>query len=197
MKRVPVKPIQLTPEQVQEIETAVFDAVEKRLDPRFFLLDVALEKEAGYWYLRIYVELRNGAISISDCEQISRELDPVMDELPALKDLPYNLEISSPGVFRPLKREREFAFFQGRPVRIEVQQPTEKGKKKAAKAGASKPAVKMPEGILQSYDAEKHLVVLKSQQDDKTFEVPLGETQVVCLNPVIHFPEEDELQNDE
>lgn len=195
MKRVPVKPIQLTPEQVQEIEAAVFAVVDQKLDPRFFLLDVALEKEAGYWYLRIYVEQKDGTISISDCETISRELDPVMDELPALKDLPYSLEISSPGVFRPLRRPREFEFFVGRPVRIEERQPAGKGKKKAGKATAPKSAVKLPEGILQAYFPDRHAVVLKSQQGPETLEVTLEESQMVCLNPVIHFPEDDELQD--
>jgi ribosome maturation factor RimP len=56
MKRVPVKPIQLTAEQIQVVETAVFATVEPLLPEIFYLLDVALEKESGYWYLRVYVE---------------------------------------------------------------------------------------------------------------------------------------------
>lgn len=195
MKRVPVKPIQLTPEQVQAIETAVFTAVIPTLDPHFFLLDVALEKEAGYWYLRIYVEQKEGSISISDCEVISRQLDPVVDALPELKELPYNLEISSPGAFRPLRQPREFEFYVGRPVRVEVQQPAGKGKKKQGKVTPPTVIQAMPEGILQAYNPETRSIVLKSQQDQNVFEVALEASQVVCLNPVIQFPDDDELQD--
>lgn len=193
MKRAPVKPIQLTPEQVREIETAVFAVVEQKLDSRFYLLDVAFEKEAGYWYLRVYTEAKEGAISISDCEQISRELDPVVEPLPILADLVYSLEISSPGLFRPLKRQREFDFFAGRVVRIETPAPVLKGKKKAVQPVPAKSAAEGQEGLLQSYDASRNVVVLKSAQNQEIFEVALDESKVVCLNPVIRLPEGDEL----
>jgi len=193
MKRAPVKPIQLMPEQVREIEAAVFAVVEQSLDSRFYLLDVTCEKEAGYWYLRVYVEEKDGAISISDCEQISRDLDPLVEALPELADLVYNLEISSPGLFRPLKRQREFDFFAGRAVRVETPIPVVKGKKKAVGAVPVKSAAVGQEGLLQSYDAGRNVVVLKNPQSQEVFEVALDDSKVVCLNPAVRFPEEDEL----
>lgn len=196
MKRSPVKPIQLTPETVQAIESAVFQVVEKMLESRFYLLDVALEKEAGYWYLRIYVEEIGGAISLSDCEMISRALEDALDALPQLGDLSYSLELSSPGLFRPLKRQREFEFFTGQSVRVETTQPKASGAKKATKknqpALGTKAGLNSQEGILQAYNAEQNKVTLKHPLKDETFEVTLDDTRVIYLNSVIHFPDIDE-----
>lgn len=186
MKRAPVKPIQLTTEQIQVIETAVLAAVEPQLPAPFYLLDVTLEKESGYWYLRLYVEEKSRGIALSDCETISRLLDPIIDGLPQLQDLIFNLEVSSPGLFRPLRRPREFAFFLGQPVRVEDRPPTTKSKKVAPL-----PVNKPQEGELQAYNPEKPSVTLKNPQTKETFEVTLDATKMVCLNPVIRFPDQE------
>jgi ribosome maturation factor RimP len=196
MKRSPVKPIQLSPETVRSIEAAVFQAVEPLLESRFYLLDVALEKEAGYWYLRIYVEETDGAISLNDCETISRALEDKLEALPQLSDLSYSLEVSSPGLFRPLKRQREFDFFIGRPVRIETVSSQALGLKKKPKknqlALGAEAGLNSLEGILQGYNAEQNVVTLKRPLNDETFEVPLDSTQVIYLNSVIRFPDIEE-----
>lgn len=200
MKRSPVKPIQLTPETVQAIESAVFKTVEKMLESRFYLLDVVLEKEAGYWYLRIYVEEIGGAIALSDCETISRSLEDALDALPQLNDLSYSLEVSSPGLFRPLKRQREFEFFAGQSVRVETVQSQVFGVKAAKKVSkknqpalGAKTGLNSLEGILQTYHAERQVVTLKHPLKDETFEVPLDNTRVIYLNSVIHFPDIEEV----
>jgi ribosome maturation factor RimP len=191
MKRSPVKSTQLSPDTVKEIEAAVFHEVEQRLAAQFYLLDVVLEKEAGHWYLRVYVENTSNPISLSECEAISRELEPVIDEMSQLNDFSYSFEISSPGVFRPLKRQREFDFYVGKPVRVEAAQSQAKGGKKP-------PVIKnrsqegVQEGILQGYNAERNLVILQRADGEQTFEVSLDDAKVVYLNPVIHIPDEDE-----
>lgn len=190
MKRAPVKPIQLKPDQIHDIQQAVFSLAEKQLDARYFLVDVAYEKEAGYWYLRLYVDLREGMISISECEEISRALEADIEALPQLADLAYNFEVSSPGVFRPLKTEREFAFYQGRPVRIAAKTEAKGGKKGAKSLTTDLPTV--AEGVLKAYNAETQALTLTKAQEQKDFEVALTSGQLVYLNPVIHFPEEDE-----
>jgi ribosome maturation factor RimP len=184
MKRAPAKPVKLTPDQIREIETAVFQLVEAHLDARFYLLDVNFEKEAGYWYLRIYVEGRDFLISLNDCEAVSRALDPLLDEFSPLRELSYSLEVSSPGLFRPLRQEREFAFYAGRPVRVESK-PPQKGK--PVQESLSKPE----EGILKSFDAARNVVTLKRPENNETFEVALDEEKMVCLNPEVHFPGDD------
>lgn len=184
MKRAPAKPIQLTPEQIRQIQSAVFAVVEPQLDPRFYLLDVSFEKEAGYWYLRIYLEGKEAPVSLSDCEQVSRQLDDSLDALSILEDLSYSMEISSPGVFRPLKTEREFSFYLGRPVRVETVQP-EKKKKRAPVKNAVE-----AEGILKSYDADTQVLTLQTASGEAV-DVSLSPERMVYLNPVLHFPEED------
>ncbi len=187
MKRVPAKPIQLTAEQIQVIESAVFAAVEPILPEKFYLLDVTLEKEAGFWYLRIYVEEKLQGIALSDCETISRLLDPMIDALPELQDLTYSLEVSSPGLFRPLRRQREFEFFLNQPVRIEDRPPSTKGKKTVVPIAKSK----VEEGLMAGYDLEKSLVTLKDPVTQQTRNVPLDDSKIICLNPAIRFPEDE------
>lgn len=183
MKRTPPKPVKLSPEQIVDIEGSVFALVEQHLDPNFYLLAVDFEKEAGYWYLRIYVEGKNAPVSLNDCEQISRHLDPLIDTIKALDDMPYSLEISSPGLFRPLKKAREFDFYAGKPVRVEIKTTkTAPGKQPPAR-----------EGILQGFDAERRVLTLQSSSQEAPLEVPLDEQTVVYLNPEVHFPEEDEV----
>lgn len=198
MKRPAVKPIQMTPEQATDIEAAVFSLVEKLLDPQFFLLDVAFEKESGYWYLRIYLEEKEGSISLSVCETFSRSIDALIDELPQLKDIPYYLEVSSPGLFRPLKRQREFDFYLGSVVRVVSETAPAKKGKKAESAPESLTSIAVPEqiGILQSYNGDTHCITLKDLQKNETFEVPLGQNQMVYLNPEIRFPEEEAVEQE-
>ncbi|WP_373532144.1 ribosome maturation factor RimP [Vampirovibrio sp.] len=191
MKNAPVKPIQFKPEQIQDIQQAVFSLAETHLDEKYFLVDTVFEKEMGYWYLRLYVDLKEGSISISECEAISRSLDTLIEALPSLTDAAYFLEVSSPGLFRPIKTEREFAFYQGEPVRI-TGTPDIKNKKKAAKTLVSDlPTV--AEGTLQGYDVAKQALSLKDPKTGKLFEVCLDPSQSVYLNPVIRFPEEEDL----
>lgn len=191
MKRTPAKPLQLTAEQIQTIETTVFETVEPKVPENFYLLDVTFEKEAGYWYLRIYVEGKSQGISLSECETISRLLDPTIDELSILQDLSFSLEVSSPGLFRPLRRQREFEFFLGKPVRVE-DRPTTKGKKTVISIKQN-----VQEGLLQSYHPETASLILKNPQTQEAFDVQLDDNKIVCLNPVIHFPEDDSENEEE
>jgi ribosome maturation factor RimP len=186
MKRAPAQPIQLKPDQIRAIESAVFDVVEKCLDPRFYLIDTSVEKEAGYWYLRIYVEGRDFAISLSDCESISRALDAMLENLPVLQNLSYSLEVSSPGLFRPLRKLREFEFYKGRSVRIEEHGPA------PAKKTAKPEILRSEEGLLYAFDDVRRVVLLKKPEQEAPVEVVLPDNAVVCLNPEIHFPDDAE-----
>lgn len=185
MKRTPAKPVQLKPDQIQAIQQAVFSLAENQLDSRYFLVDVAVDKEFGYWYLRLYVDLKEGAISISECETISRAIEPAIEALPQLADFAYHFEVSSPGLFRPLKTGREFAFYQGEPVRV-----TGKAEGKAKKNAQSLSTV--AEGILKRFNEETQTLTLEKIADGKDFEVALTPGQAVYLNPVIQFPDEDD-----
>lgn len=185
MKRAPVKPIQLKQDQIHAIQQAVFQLVETQLDPQYFLVDVAVEKEFGYWYLRLYVQRKQGAISISECETISRSLEPAIEALPQLSDFAYNFEVSSPGLFRPLKTAREFAFYQGEPVRV-TGKPDGKSKKNVQTLST------VAEGTLKGFNEDTQVLTLTKSNENKDFEVTLTPGQAIYLNPVIRFPDEDE-----
>ena len=82
------------------------------------LWDVEYIKEAGTWYLRIYID-KEGGVFISDCEAISRELDVILDEKDPIADA-YVFEVSSAGAERELKRPTDFERFMGSNVEIKL-----------------------------------------------------------------------------
>jgi ribosome maturation factor RimP len=82
------------------------------------LWDVELVKEAGQLYLRVYID-REGNISTEDCEAVSREMDPLLDELDPIKES-YIFEVSSPGAERALKRPSDFERFIGHNVAVRL-----------------------------------------------------------------------------
>lgn len=74
--------------------------------------------------LQIMAEDRTGRFSIDDCERLSREISPVLDVEDPI-DREYHLEVSSPGIDRPLVRARDFARFLGHEARVELSEPLE------------------------------------------------------------------------
>ncbi|HEY9745259.1 MAG TPA: hypothetical protein V6C99_03475 [Oculatellaceae cyanobacterium] len=182
MKRTPPPTYKLSPEQIRHIEDSVFALVESQLDPRFFLLNVCFEKEAGYWYLRIYLDGKDAPVSLSDCEQVSRALDPKLEEFQPLSGFSYSLEVSSPGVFRPLTTAREFEFYRNRPVRIEQASPK--------KSKAPRKTEVATEGLLQDYNPDTRTLTLKNSSGE-SLSIALTPEHLVCLNPVLNFPEDE------
>lgn len=104
----------------------------------FELVDVEYVKEAGTWYLRAYID-KPGGIAINDCEVVSRELSDLLDQKDFIDDS-YILEVSSPGLGRPLKKERDFARSIGAEVEIRTYRMVE-GRKEFT-------------GVLEEYDSE-------------------------------------------
>ena len=82
----------------------------------FELVDVEYVKEGGSWYLRAYID-KPGGIAVDDCEVISRALSDLLDEHDFIEDS-YILEVSSPGLGRPLKKEKDFVHSQGELVEV-------------------------------------------------------------------------------
>ena len=90
------------------------------------LWDVEYVREAGTWYLRVYID-KEGGVSINDCETISRALDPILDEADPIPDS-YVFEVGSAGAERELKRASDFAQFMGSEVEVRLYQPFEGSK---------------------------------------------------------------------
>ena len=82
----------------------------------FELVDVEYVKEAGNWYLRAYID-KPGGITVDDCEVVNRELGDLLDRDDFIDDS-YILEVSSPGLGRPLKKERDYIRSKGEEVEI-------------------------------------------------------------------------------
>ena len=85
------------------------------------LWDVEYVREAGTWYLRVFVD-KEGGLGIDDCERISRRLDPLLDEEDPIPDS-YVFEVGSAGAERELKRPRDFEQFMGSEVEVRLYQP--------------------------------------------------------------------------
>ena len=75
-------------------------------------------REAGSWFLRVYIDKADG-VSIEDCEAISRPLSDKLDELDPIEGS-YTLEVSSAGADRPLKKPEHFAQFMGAEVEVRL-----------------------------------------------------------------------------
>ena len=84
------------------------------------LWDVEYVKEAGSWYLRVYIDKETG-VSIDDCEAVSRVLSDLLDEADPIQE-PYTFEVSSAGADRALKKPEHFQAFLGVPVDVKFYQ---------------------------------------------------------------------------
>ena len=83
-------------------------------------------KEAGTWYLRGYID-KPGGITVNDCEAVSRVFSDRLDEKDFIEES-YVMEISSPGLDRPLKKAKDFTRSMGKMVEIRTYRPVDKQK---------------------------------------------------------------------
>ena len=83
--------------------------------------DVEYVREGGDWFLRIYID-KQGGVDITDCEAISRAIDPILDEKDLIPDS-YTFEVCSAGLERSLKRPSDFAAFMGAEVLVKLYRP--------------------------------------------------------------------------
>ena len=120
----------------------------------FELVDVEYVKEAGTWYLRAYID-KEGGIAVDDCEVISRILSDWLDQTDFIEDS-YILEVSSPGLGRPLKKERDFERSLGEEVEIRLYKALNKQKEFT--------------GILKAYD--KETVTIETAEGELVFNRP-------------------------
>lgn len=115
----------------------------------FELVDVEYVKEAGTWYLRAYID-KPGGITVDDCEVISRKFSDILDEKDYIEDS-YIFEVSSPGLGRPLKKEKDFQRSLGKDVEIRTYRPID-GQKEFG-------------GVLKAFD--KNTVTIAYEEDEQ------------------------------
>lgn len=110
--------------KVEEIvEEIALPVVEKHA---FELVDVEFIKEGANWYLRIYIDKPNG-ITLDDCQLISEEVSEKLDKVDPIEQS-YFLEVSSPGLERPLKKDTDFEKYKGELVEVKVYNPIDNQK---------------------------------------------------------------------
>ena len=74
------------------------------------------------WFLRIYLYSKDKEVTLDDCENVTRSLSDFLDELIPVK---YYLEVSSPGLERKFKSDKEFTYFNGRRISLKLKTPLE------------------------------------------------------------------------
>ena len=80
----------------------------------FELVDIEYVKEGSTWYLRAYID-KDGGITVNDCEAVAREMNDILDAEDFIPDS-YVFEVSSPGLGRPLKKEKDYIRNMGKEV---------------------------------------------------------------------------------
>ena len=132
-------------DRVEKMVTAITD------EKGYETVDVEYVKEAGQFYLRVVVD-KEGGISLNECEEVSRELSPKLDENDFIEEN-YYLEVSSPGIDRALKRDKEFVKYKGRDVEIKLYKAID--------------GDKQFEGELVGLDEENNIVVIINNEEMK------------------------------
>lgn len=132
----------------------------------FELVDVEYVKEAGTWYLRIYID-KEGGININDCELVSRAFSDILDREDYIEDA-YILEVSSPGLGRPLKKDKDFERNLGEEVEVRTYKPINKQKEFI--------------GLLEAWD--KETVTLQLEGGEK---LTLNRAEIAIIRQAFDF----------
>ncbi len=145
---------QMTKRETYEARTEEF-LLPLMEENHFELVDVEYVKEGGSWYLRAYID-KEGGINIDDCEAVSRRLSDWLDKEDFIDDS-YILEVSSPGLGRPLKKEKDFIRSMGKDIEVRLFRAVDKQKEFA--------------GTLTAYD--KNTVTIQTENGQTiTFDRP-------------------------
>ena len=133
--------------RTEELITPILDRM------TFELVDVEYVKEGGTWYLRAYID-KEGGITVNDCEAVAREMNEILDREDFVEDS-YVFEVSSPGLGRPLKKEKDYIRSMGKEVEIRTYRAINREKEFY--------------GILSAYD--ENTVTIKTEDGtEMTFE---------------------------
>lgn len=127
---------------------------EKVQDLGYKLYDIQYSKEGKDYFLRIFIDKEDG-IDLNDCEKVSNEINPLLDEKDFIKEM-YFLEVSSPGVERILRKDEHLKDALGKEVEVNLFKPIEKQKEFI--------------GILENYDEEKIILKLEENEEKKEIE---------------------------
>ncbi len=130
------------------------------------VVDVEYLKKGETFNLTFYIDIMRG-VTLDDCEKVHNEIDPVLDALDPTAGAPYTLNVSSPGLDRPFKKQRDYERNYGREVEIKLFGPL-KGKK-------------VFEGVLISRN--ENTITIKTDKEEITIE----NNRVAKVCPLVKF----------
>ncbi len=110
--------------KIQTLAFELGDPLAEKLG--MYIVDIQFKREEGTQVLRVFID-KEGGVGIDDCETFSRSFEEILDRQDPIES-EYLLEVSSPGVDRQLKTDREFCYYVGREVDVKLYK-AEKGKK--------------------------------------------------------------------
>lgn len=137
---------------VEQVETLIQPILD---DLGLELVDLVYQRENRGWVLRFFLDRKEGGINLDDCAAASREISAILD-VEEVIETAYNLEVSSPGLDRPLKKASDFERFAGQLVKVKTAvavDPDERGRKRKSFVGT-----------LNGLDGDKVLITLKEKQ---------------------------------
>ena len=155
-----------------KITEAVDQAVRATIEALGFELDeVEYQKEQGNWVLTLYIDAPEG-VTLDDCERVSHAVDPILDEADPIPDA-YYLSVSSIGLDRPLKKDRDFARNVGNKLDVKLYAPVNKKKEFL--------------GTLVSFDADSFIIALVEKGGAAGNEMTIARKDAALVRPHIDF----------
>lgn len=141
--------------KIENIVTPVVDEM------KLSLVDIEYLQDGGYWYVRIYVEKENEDITLEDCAALSNKIDEDIDKI---IDQRFFLEVSSPGIERPLKKIADYIRFKGEKAKLSLKHKVNDNKNF--------------EGII--VDCKENIVFLEIKEQE-IMEIPFSEIRKANL----------------
>jgi ribosome maturation factor RimP len=155
-------------ERIEELVQPILDELELEL------VDLVYQRESRGWVLRFFLD-KAGGITLDNCAEASREISAILD-VEEIIETAYTLEVSSPGLDRPLKKPADFERFAGQSIKVKTAlgcDPDERGRKR-----------KTFVGILNGFEAGQVLLTLQEKQPVQV-KIPLD--QIESANLEIEF----------
>lgn len=131
----------------------------------FELVDVEYVKEGGVFYLRTYID-KEGGVTVNDCETVAREMNVLLDENDFISDS-YTFEVSSPGLGRPIKKEKDFVRNLNKEVEIRTYRAINRQKEFY--------------GFLIAYDKETVTIDMDGEK------VQFNRSDIALIRQAVHF----------
>lgn len=130
------------------------------------IVEVEITHKNGETTLTVYIDIPTG-VSLDDCEKVHYAIDPVLDELDPSEGKLYVLNVSSPGLDRPFKKQRDYERNYGKEVEVKLYAPIK--------------GVKVYEGVLVSHD--QNVTVINAEGTETSIE----NTRIALVRPLVKF----------